>query len=124
VAGVVTFDGNPLADASVQFISQEPGGHDATGYTDSSGAFRLTTHRQNDGALPGLYKVTVRHSKAVETPQGAGPADVQKAAPPSAGSPKAPLVIPPIYSRPDMTILKHRVPDDGDAKLELRTGKS
>jgi hypothetical protein len=108
----------------VQFISQEPGGYDATGYTDANGAFRLTTHRQNDGALPGLYKVTVRHSKAFDTPQAAGPADVQKAAAPPGGSPKASLVIPLIYSRPDMTILKHRVPDDGDAKLELRSGKS
>ena len=123
VQGVVTFDGSPLADAAVRFISQEPGGRDATGFTDEQGAFQLTTFRQNDGALPGLYKVTVRYSKAVKAQQGKGPADAQKSGVQVGGSPKAPMVIPPVYSRPDMTILKHRVPDDGHVKLDLRSGK-
>jgi hypothetical protein len=35
-------------------------------------------------------------------------------------SKKASLTIPEKYSQSDQTILRHRVPDDGDAKLELK----
>jgi hypothetical protein len=119
--GTVTLDGRPLADASVIFLSQEPGGQDATGYTDADGVFQLTTFRRNDGAMPGLYKITVRYSKPADVPPNKSAADAQKAI---GESQKAAVVIPDIYSRPDMTILKHKIPDDGEVKLELRSTKT
>src|SRR4051794_34577697 len=68
--GVVSVGGKPLANATVQFIAQEPSGRNATGSTDARGAFELTTNVRNDGALPGLYKVTILHAEPVELPPG------------------------------------------------------
>jgi hypothetical protein len=117
--GVVTVDGKPLAKATVMFTSQEAGGKDATGFTDANGDFELTTVRMKDGALPGLYKVTVHYSETIDVPPNIKkPAEVQKIQA-SAGS-KA-LVVPKIYTRQDQTPLQHRVPEDGDAKLQLRS---
>ena len=116
VKGIVTLDDKPLARASVLFIAQDPGGRDATGFTDADGAFQLTTFRPKDGAMPGSYKITVHYSEAVAVPAGSSPADVQKATGNAAS-----VVIPARYSQPDQTILKHKVPEDGEVKLELRS---
>jgi hypothetical protein len=123
VKGVVTFNDKPLANASVIFVTQEKGGRDATGTTDANGAFQLSTFVPKDGALPGLYKVTVHYSEAVAPPPNLRTAeDVQKALVKAGASKKPAVIIPPIYSQPDRTVLKHRVPEDGDAKLELKSG--
>ena len=118
--GVITFNGKALASANVIFTSQEPDGKSATGYTDANGAFELTTFTHKDGALPGLYKITVHPSEAVELPPGLkGPGAIQDA---SANAPrKASVVLPDAYARQDQTPLQHRVPTDGDAKLELKS---
>lgn len=123
VKGIVTLDTKPLPNASVMFIPQEPGGKEATGYTDGSGAFELTTSRLKDGALPGLYKVTVRYSESVTVPSSLKTAEEVQAWMAKAASKKSSVVLPDIYARPDMTVLKHRVPDDGDVKLELKSAK-
>ena len=47
-----------LAGASVIFTSQELK-TSASGEIDGEGRFTLTTHRNNDGALPGSYKVVI-----------------------------------------------------------------
>jgi hypothetical protein len=120
VKGVVTFDGKPLPNATVLFIPQEPGGRDAHGTTDDDGVFVLSTAGSADGALPGAYKVTVHYSEpATVPPTATNPADVQKAMAKKTRKPS--LVLPPIYCQPDKTVLKHRVPDDGDVKLELKS---
>jgi hypothetical protein len=120
VKGVVLFNGKPLPKASVMFIPEGPGGKAATGYTNGDGVFELTTSRLKDGALPGSYKVTVQYSEGVDPPATLKTSEeVQKWL---AGAVRKPtIVIPEIYSRPDKTILKHRVPDDGDARLELKS---
>ncbi len=119
VKGVVTFDGKPLAKASVVFSSQERGGRDASGFTDTDGVFELTTFRPKDGALPGLYKVTVHYSEAVAVPVGPqSPADAQRAA--VTVKPSS-VVIAPIYSQPDRTVLSQKVPPDGAVRIELKS---
>jgi hypothetical protein len=124
VKGVVTFDGKPLAHAFVLFIHQEAGGRDASGTTDAQGAFRLSTFRPNDGALPGSYKVTVHYSDPVAVPPDLRAAeDVQAAMVKAGAGRKASVILPPTYSQPDRTVLKHRVPEDGDVKLELTGAK-
>jgi hypothetical protein len=121
VKGVVTLDDKPLANASVLFISQEPGGCDATGFTDANGVFELTTLRQG-GVLPGLYKVTIHRSEPVEAPAGAAlPADVQRAKAKPSPSRARPVVILPIYSQPDQTVLSQRVPPDGEVRFDLKS---
>jgi hypothetical protein len=56
--GVVTLDGQPVEGATVSF-SPASGGKAASGITDSSGRFSLTTLEAGDGAMPGNYGVTV-----------------------------------------------------------------
>ena len=59
VSGTVTVDGNPMEGVIIQFLPDDPSGMAASGTTDGSGAFKLTTEINGDGALPGSYKVTV-----------------------------------------------------------------
>jgi Domain of unknown function (DUF6795) len=57
VTGTVTLDGKPVAGAAVVFTPEE--GQQATGTTDDSGRFELSTFQLADGALPGTHRVTV-----------------------------------------------------------------
>jgi hypothetical protein len=57
--GIVTLDGEPVEGAIVSFLPDEGPGRFAHGTTAKDGSFRLTTYKQNDGALPGDYRVTV-----------------------------------------------------------------
>ena len=68
VEGVVTLDGKPIEGAAVVFTPPE--GRMATGATDSSGRFLLSTFKQGDGALLGQHRVTV--SKSSEQSSGPG----------------------------------------------------
>lgn len=67
VSGIVTLEGTPVPGALVTFISVS-GGKMATGYTAEDGKFDLTTLTRGDGALPGIYKVTVSMSNSEEKP--------------------------------------------------------
>ena len=119
--GVLTVDGKPLAGAIVMFSPDEAAGKSATGTTDAAGKFRLTTATLNDGALPGSYKVTVTHSEPIKVPPEIKDPDEQKTF--LASQPQKPSIIPEKYTLPDQTPLKHRVPQDGDAKLDIVSAK-
>jgi hypothetical protein len=122
VRGVLRVDGKPLTGAFVTFNAQDPGCKDAHGSTDADGAFRLSTVRPGDGVMPGFYKITVQYSEPVAVPPGLKSLDeIQRATAEAAASRKQSLVLPAIYTQPDKTVLKHKVPDDGDVKLDLRT---
>jgi len=57
VSGTVRLAGQPVAGAAVVFTPDE--GQQATGTTDKSGRFELSTFQLGDGALPGTHRVTV-----------------------------------------------------------------
>jgi hypothetical protein len=121
VKGTVRYEGQPLAKASVTFLSQDAGGRDAHGSTDASGVFRLSTFDTNDGALSGSYKVIVQLPQEMDTSVTAATADEARQAM-STGQVKrkAPaVVIPPRYSQPDQTILVQQVPASGDVVFDL-----
>jgi hypothetical protein len=59
VEGVVYYDGQPLADATVSFNPDNPAIRSASGRTNAEGKFTLTTLNAKDGAMPGEYKVTI-----------------------------------------------------------------
>lgn len=59
VTGTVTYKGAPVAGATVSFLSQERQ-VSAYGRTDDAGRFQLTTYAQNDGAVAGKHKVTIK----------------------------------------------------------------
>jgi hypothetical protein len=115
VKGVVVIDGKPSPHAFVMFTPQETGGKEAHGATDEHGVFHLTTFRAKDGALPGHYKVTVAYTEPAPVEKGLSPAEVQQA------QTEPRRVLPPMYAQIDETVLEHRVPEDGDVKLELHT---
>ena len=59
VTGTVTRNGTALEGAVVTFVPQGEGAKAATGTTDASGKYTLTTWAQGDGAQVGSYRVTV-----------------------------------------------------------------
>ncbi|EAQ80774.1 carboxypeptidase-like regulatory domain-containing protein [Blastopirellula marina] len=74
VTGVVTHNGEPLADAMLMFqgVDKE---HGAVARTDATGNFRLTTYVAGDGAEVGSYEVAVVKYEAAPTdlPDGVSP---------------------------------------------------
>jgi hypothetical protein len=63
VKGTVTYNGQPVAGATVSYMMEDvPRG--ASGVTDDDGNFKLTTYDTNDGAFIGTHKVTVTKGTA------------------------------------------------------------
>lgn len=64
VSGTVTMNGQPVADANVNFQLAD-GTRGALGVTDAQGRYELTTFTAGDGALPGEYSVVItKYEKA------------------------------------------------------------
>ncbi|MDR2439853.1 MAG: hypothetical protein LBE12_10850, partial [Planctomycetaceae bacterium] len=71
VEGIVTMDGIPLDNASVQFVPKTEGqGEAAGGYTDAKGKYTLTSLNGdlNKGALPDNYIVLITKTISVLIP--------------------------------------------------------
>jgi hypothetical protein len=58
VEGVVLLDGQPLANASIQFVPNGSG-RDATGASNERGEFVMSTFDPKDGVTPGSYKIVI-----------------------------------------------------------------
>jgi hypothetical protein len=118
VRGVVKLDGQPVANASVVFIPETPGGREAYGSTDATGAFRLTTTKPDDGALPGKYKVVIQPP----APAG-GSTPFDSTDKPPAAVPKAPPGprIPVKYTVAGQTPLTQDVPPRGEVLFDLQS---
>lgn len=69
VTGTVTINGKPVEGAKVTFLSQT-GGRSASGTTDASGKYSLTTFNTNDGAIPDEYTITIAKYDAADTGEG------------------------------------------------------
>jgi hypothetical protein len=119
VSGTVTLDGKPVEGATVGFIP-EGGGRPATGTTDASGAFTLTTFEPGDGAVVGKHSVTVskvrgsgQQGDQASTASGPGPGPGPGAMPlsgmPEAGGVKLEWIVPKKYSEPANSGLKVEV---------------
>ena len=60
VSGTVTYKGNPVPGIMITFLDADrDGSRPASGITDQSGHYRLTTFKANDGAIPGEKKVQI-----------------------------------------------------------------
>lgn len=60
VSGTVTYKGNPVSGMMITFLDADRNGsRPASGITDESGHYRLTTFQNNDGAIPGEKKVQI-----------------------------------------------------------------
>ncbi|MCC6508649.1 MAG: hypothetical protein IT423_06060 [Pirellulaceae bacterium] len=58
-SGIVTLDGQPVAEANVMFHPTEGGPRPSYGTTNERGEFQTSTFGLNDGALVGHHQVTV-----------------------------------------------------------------
>jgi hypothetical protein len=74
VTGTVTMNGKPAEQAEVMFNPKT--GRFASGVTDASGHFTLSTAKPSDGAMPGEYIVTLAEyyppGKPPKLPAGGG----------------------------------------------------
>lgn len=104
VTGTVTYNGAPVADASVTFTPEK--GRPATGITDAAGKFTLTTFAKDDGAVPGKHKVAVAPNASQIAPMPGTP----EAAAAAAGKPP----FPARYSNPEQSGLTAEVKAGGD----------
>jgi len=71
VSGTVTYGGAPLEGASVFFVPLNETGIAATGATDASGKYSLTSttaKRFGSGAKPGQYRVRITKSEDTVNP--------------------------------------------------------
>jgi hypothetical protein len=124
VRGKVTLDNQPVEGATVTFLGEAPGQRSAAGVTQADGSFQLTTHNPNDGAFPGNYKVTIQYSEGVE---GGGGKNMKEAFDAfkkgqdqqKKRTPK--YVIPPKYSDAGQTVLKQKVPPEGNVAYNLQS---
>lgn len=132
VDGIVTLDGKPLPNATIEFLP-ESGGHSAAAMSGSDGYFRLATFSPADGVYPGRYKVVVvvpDPPPHVEARPDMKPNEVigmyLKALQEMKKQPKKPKPdVPVVYSTMDKTPLIQEVPPEGKVHLELRnTGGS
>jgi hypothetical protein len=123
VKGVVTLDGTPVEGAMVTFIPEAGGGRNAFGSTKPDGSFQLMTQKENDGVAPGNYKVTVTYTEPVKTAAAANMKDAWTAFKTAEKQKKPPAkyVIPAKYGDPNKTVLKQKVPPDGEVKFDLQS---
>lgn len=59
VAGKVSFNGKPLTQGTISFVAAASDGISAAGEIDAAGRYQLSTHKPQDGAAPGAYKVRI-----------------------------------------------------------------
>lgn len=99
VTGTVLLDGSPVEGATVVFHGEQG----ASGITDSSGKFTLTTFDPGDGAKVGVYKVTVSKSEMVgvdDSYNDVNSPNYGKEAPPAAAG-KRKFIIAEKFSKAD-----------------------
>jgi hypothetical protein len=123
VEGVVLLENEPVAEATVLFIPDGKSGQPAHGMTDEKGNFQLTTFKENDGAFPGNYKVTVAKSVPPPQPPEADPGDSKSVvahfkAIKQHKKEKSPL--PTIYANEKTTPFHYTVPVEGKLILDLK----
>ncbi len=120
VAGQVLLDGNPLPNASIQFVPQGTG-RDATGATDAQGNFVMSTNEPRDGVMAGTYKVVITAMATAPPQQFASADEAMRAA--ATAKPMTPSSLVPMkYTRADLTPLMIEVPlKEKRAVLELKS---
>ena len=76
VSGVVKLDGKPVPGATISFVPDSgTEAQPAAGISDNEGKYALTTFASGDGAMKGMYLVTVLK---VQTEAGQSPYDAYK----------------------------------------------
>ena len=108
VTGKVSYNGEPLQGGMVM-LTPEGGGTAATGDIQPDGTFKLTSFIKDDGAVPGIYKVTVQVFPDAESGGGLPGMEFGNEKPP----------IPAKYGDPSQSDLK-AVINEGENNLDLQ----
>lgn len=126
--GTVTYEGEPLANASVTFTPAS--GPPAVGTTDAQGKFTLRSGTQ-DGAVPGTHKVSVFAVDAQFTPPDNLPdpetdpegyhTAVEEAM--NENPPSSKLLIPQRYTRPVTSGLSFDITEGGENQFDVKLTK-
>ena len=116
VSGNITFRGQPVEGASIAFYS-ESSARLASGLTDASGRFHLTSFNTNDGALPGLHKVVV--TKSVVDDQEQQALSMDEALKTRSTQRRARQALPKKYASADTTPLEVTVAEDGPNEFAI-----
>ena len=85
VSGVVTLDGEPLPQATVEFQPTEAGGVTSFGTTDDEGKYELSYSVGIDGAKVGEYKVRITSYRQEHVEDGP-PREIPERVPPKYNS--------------------------------------
>ncbi|MHB8901740.1 MAG: carboxypeptidase-like regulatory domain-containing protein [Thermoguttaceae bacterium] len=107
VSGTVTYKGEPVADANLNFQLAD-GSSFSLAKTDASGKYELMTYEAGDGALPGDYKVSISKFEATAATEAASEADY---VPPAEGAEPAASksLLPDKYRNPETSGLTAKV---------------
>lgn len=118
VSGLVDYGGSPVSGATVTFHPVDKDLRTAVAKTDDKGAFKLTTIKEYDGAMPGKYRITV--TKLV-TEGDTGPASSDIAAPPRKVTVKSEL--PEKFGSPETSGLEGTVEPISQNELDVTLPK-
>ena len=114
--GTVTLDGQPLADADVQFIPEgDTLGQGGYGRTGQDGTFQASTPFGEAGLATGAYRVVIQ--KFVSPDGSAFTGSIDPNVPPIEASYREAL--PPIYSDQDASTLKATVSPDSPKPIDF-----
>jgi len=125
IEGTVTLDGEPLGDAQIFFLTADPDSpyqRPASGKTDASGKFTLSTYGDTEGVPLGTYKVGVLKQEVVgELPENANHEALAESGVPV----KMKWLTPREYASPDDSGLTVEVTSDGmqPATIALEGGE-
>lgn len=113
IEGTVTLDGEPLGDAQIFFLTADPDSpyqRPASGKTDASGKFALSTYGDEEGVPLGKYKVGVIKQEVVgELPENANPEGLAESGVPI----QMKWLTPREYASPDDSGITVEVTSDG-----------
>jgi Carboxypeptidase regulatory-like domain len=141
VSGVVLLDGEPVPEAAVAFVPEDPHGEGATAYTDEDGRFRMKS-AVHDGVKPGKYKVRIEalaerpapvkgmaqimaekhaggNADAKSMAKDAAAVQKQQAQESKAAAKRKRVNTPKVYNDIDKSPLRAEIPAQTDYKFEL-----
>lgn len=126
VTGSVTYKNEPVSGATVAFVPEtEPGQlaskQGAFGMTDASGNFTLKAYGDQEGAIPGKYKITVVKKEIVANPGEVDQDDPNYVPPEEQKTQPAPPkdLLPKKYSKPETTDLKAEIVEGDNPPITL-----
>jgi hypothetical protein len=115
VTGKITYNGQPIAEATVTFVGDF---NSAFAQTDAEGNFKLKT-ALGDKVPLGDYQVTVIKTETLPTPPPVPPEEYKPPDPNAPPPPEPKDLLPPKYKQPDSSQLTASVTESGENHFEF-----